>query len=238
VAGPTTRRGVGYLRYDNSLLAIDDLEAASKLCQRFAHRAWPRVLNAFAPRVNPIFASIEAAGYGGYYCVIDEAEFATDVMFRFEAHRAQLRWALPPVSRGIRKSISKDSEPPAGTGPAAGQFRVWDSVRGTAPSKLRVNERTDTSARFGRRIGQGDPVDKRRSRCHRRRGLKPDNQLRDRRRNRRRWLAEGKLDRAAEVTPRHNVDSPTGSCGRKRSIWGRPYGHPSISRSTQDRFAD
>jgi len=31
-----------------SLLAVDDLKAASALCEHFAHRAWPSVLNAFA----------------------------------------------------------------------------------------------------------------------------------------------------------------------------------------------
>jgi hypothetical protein len=73
--------GVGYVRYDNSLLAIDDLDAAAKLCDRFAHRAWPRVLNAFARRMNPILATVTSAGYGGYYWVLDQAEIATDVMF-------------------------------------------------------------------------------------------------------------------------------------------------------------
>ncbi len=30
------RAGIGYVRYENSLLAVDDLEAASELCERFA----------------------------------------------------------------------------------------------------------------------------------------------------------------------------------------------------------
>jgi hypothetical protein len=74
--------GIGYLRHDNALLRVDDLEAASALCERFAHKAWPRVLNAFARRVNPIGAAVRAAGYGGYYWVLDQAEIATDVMFK------------------------------------------------------------------------------------------------------------------------------------------------------------
>lgn len=32
--------GIGYLRYDNALLRIADLEAAPELCERFAHRVW------------------------------------------------------------------------------------------------------------------------------------------------------------------------------------------------------
>ena len=57
------KAGIGYVRYDNSLLRIDDLEAAAELCDHFAHRAWPRVLNAFARMVNPLLAAIAAAGY-------------------------------------------------------------------------------------------------------------------------------------------------------------------------------
>ncbi|HEX2187027.1 MAG TPA: hypothetical protein VHN78_16140 [Chloroflexota bacterium] len=74
-AGPA---GIGYLRYDNTLVRLDDLDAASELCQRFAHRAWPRVLNAFARLLNPILPAVRAAGSGGYYWVLDQAEIATD----------------------------------------------------------------------------------------------------------------------------------------------------------------
>ena len=72
---------VGYLRYENSLQRLEDLEVADRLCERFAHKAWPRVLNAFARLVNPLMGRIRAAGYGGYYWVLDQAEIATDVMF-------------------------------------------------------------------------------------------------------------------------------------------------------------
>ena len=73
--------GVGYRRYDNALLSVEDLELASKLCDKLAHRTWPRLLNAFARRVNPLLDKISAAGFGGYYWVLDQAEVATDVMF-------------------------------------------------------------------------------------------------------------------------------------------------------------
>ena len=73
---------VGYVRYDNSLQRIDNLAVADRLCEHFAHKAWPRVLNAFARRVNPLLGRIRSAGYGGYYWVTDQAEIATDVMFK------------------------------------------------------------------------------------------------------------------------------------------------------------
>ncbi len=48
--------GIPAQRYENSFLQIDDLAAAQELCERFAHREWPRVLDAFAQRVNPKLA--------------------------------------------------------------------------------------------------------------------------------------------------------------------------------------
>jgi hypothetical protein len=56
------KAGIGYRRHDNALLSIDDLETASKLCDRFAHRAWPRLLNAFARRMNPVLAETAVPG--------------------------------------------------------------------------------------------------------------------------------------------------------------------------------
>ena len=79
------KAGIGYVRYDNSLLRIDDLATAAQLCEHFAHRAWPRVLNAFGRLMNPMLPAVRAANYGGYYWVIDQAEIATDVMFKTRA---------------------------------------------------------------------------------------------------------------------------------------------------------
>jgi hypothetical protein len=99
------RAGIGYVRHDNSLLAIDDLEAASKLCEHFAHRAWPRVLNAFARRMNPVLAEVTGAGYGGYYWVLDQAEIATDVMFKT---RPELLGVWPDLVRHAALNMSSD----------------------------------------------------------------------------------------------------------------------------------
>jgi hypothetical protein len=84
------RQGISYERYDNCFLRIDDVAAAQALCEHFAHRCWPRVLNAFARRVNPLLTTIQQSGFGGYYWVIDQCEVATDVMFRDRASLAAL----------------------------------------------------------------------------------------------------------------------------------------------------
>jgi hypothetical protein len=99
------KAGIGYVRYDNSLLAVDDLEAAAELCDRFAHKAWPRVLNAFARLLNPILPAIRAANYGGYHWVLDQAEIATDVMFQT---RPQLLEVWPDLVRHAALNMSSE----------------------------------------------------------------------------------------------------------------------------------
>jgi hypothetical protein len=96
-------RGIGYLRADNALLRIDDLEAAGELCERFAQRAWPRLLDALARRVNIHLPAIAAAEFRSYYWCLDQAEIATDVMFR---DRRSLAAVLPDVVRHASLNMS------------------------------------------------------------------------------------------------------------------------------------
>jgi hypothetical protein len=88
------QRHIAYERYDNKLTQIADWETAQALCEKFAHRKWPRVLNAFARRVNPHLPTIQKAGFKGYYWVTDQCEHATDVLFRDRAYLAALAPAL------------------------------------------------------------------------------------------------------------------------------------------------
>jgi hypothetical protein len=52
------------------------------------------VLRHLAARVNPILATVEAAGFASYWWVLDQAEVATDVMF---SSRAALEEMLPDL---------------------------------------------------------------------------------------------------------------------------------------------
>ncbi len=97
------KAGVSHVRYDNALLRIANLDAASELVERFAHRAWPRLLDALARRVNPHLHTIANADFGGYYWVVDQAEIATDVMFR---DRASLTAIMPDLVRHATLNLS------------------------------------------------------------------------------------------------------------------------------------
>jgi hypothetical protein len=96
-------RDIAYLRADNALLRIEDVEAAGELCERFAHRAWPRLLDSLARRVNIHLPDIAAAGFRSYYWCLDQAEVATDVMF---TDRRSLTAVLPDLIRHASLNMS------------------------------------------------------------------------------------------------------------------------------------
>src|SRR5918995_4611238 len=73
--------GIGYRRSDNKITAVDDLAAVAALCQRFAHTDWPPFLERQATLVNPLLPAITHAGFSGYWWVIDQCEYASDILF-------------------------------------------------------------------------------------------------------------------------------------------------------------
>ncbi len=75
------KAGIEYVQYDNCFLEIADLEAAQKLCHKFAHRKWERLLNNFAKRLNPWLPAVQETVKQGYYWTVEQCEIATDVMF-------------------------------------------------------------------------------------------------------------------------------------------------------------
>jgi len=76
------RRGVGFERYQNTFLSIEDLPLAQKLCAGFTRRRWSRLFDAFARRINPWLPVIGKLGFGSYYWCIDACEVATDLMWK------------------------------------------------------------------------------------------------------------------------------------------------------------
>jgi hypothetical protein len=97
------QRGIGYQRYENTFLAVEDLEAVQRLCQKFLRRQWVRLLDAFARKVNPFLPLIRKAGFGRYWWVLDQAEIATDLMFR---DRGELGRLLPGILQYAMRTFS------------------------------------------------------------------------------------------------------------------------------------
>jgi len=73
------KNGIAYDKSDNAFLWIDDVARAQRFADRFVEKNWPRILSALARRVNPLLKDLLSGM--DYYWVVDQAEFATDVMF-------------------------------------------------------------------------------------------------------------------------------------------------------------
>jgi len=76
------RRGIAYSKSDNKITWVADVEAARQLCESFTHTAWPAFLDRLARMVNPLLPDLQAAGFGSYWWVIDQCEYATDRLFK------------------------------------------------------------------------------------------------------------------------------------------------------------
>lgn len=80
VAKKLDEAGVKYGLYDNAFTWIADVATAQKWADKFAKLNWPKLLGELARRFNPLMGK-ELAGKQ-YYWVTDQAEYATDVMFK------------------------------------------------------------------------------------------------------------------------------------------------------------
>lgn len=73
------RQGIAFGKVDNAFVWVADVEKAQRCVARFWRRDWPKLLDAWAGRVNPLVRDWLAGQ--NYYWVIDQAEFSTDVLF-------------------------------------------------------------------------------------------------------------------------------------------------------------
>jgi hypothetical protein len=80
VARKLAQKGVKFEQIDNAFVQTDDPGQTQKIADRFARLNWPKILEMYARRVNPLLKK-ELAGMSHYW-VIDQAEYATDVVFK------------------------------------------------------------------------------------------------------------------------------------------------------------
>jgi hypothetical protein len=80
--------GLTYTAVDNAFVQLADPQAAQKCADRFVKQNWPKLLHALAEQFNALFADVLKGQQ--YYWVVDQAEYATDVLFRTPAALASL----------------------------------------------------------------------------------------------------------------------------------------------------
>ena len=74
------KRRLWFDQHDNAFTTLDNLQTAQNLADSFVVQNWRKILDRLVRRVNPLmnqrwFSSLS------YYWVVDQAEFATDVIF-------------------------------------------------------------------------------------------------------------------------------------------------------------
>ena len=90
------RSGIGYTKLENAFLKIDDFQTAQQIADEFVRRTWQKILWLFARRVNPLLKTL-LAGIE-YYWVTDQAEYATDIVFK---DRASLKDLYKKLQRHV-----------------------------------------------------------------------------------------------------------------------------------------
>jgi hypothetical protein len=88
VARQLAKKGIGFEQVDNAFVQLDDPAAAQRIADRFAKLPWPKILERYARRVNPLVA--QELQNASHYWVTDQAEYATDIRFRDRDHLAVL----------------------------------------------------------------------------------------------------------------------------------------------------
>jgi hypothetical protein len=73
--------GSGFEQHDNAFTQLDDPVKAQSLADRFHRLSWVKILDRWARQVNPLLSEAWLLGQG-YYWVIDQAEYSTDVLFQ------------------------------------------------------------------------------------------------------------------------------------------------------------
>src|SRR6516164_9030848 len=78
--------GIGYLKKDNTFLALDDFARAQALLEAQLRVHWPMALDELVSRFHPVHAEwMPAAARVPYYWSVEQSEWATDVVFRSPA---------------------------------------------------------------------------------------------------------------------------------------------------------
>jgi hypothetical protein len=79
VARQLQKKGISFQQVDNAFVSLADVAAAQRAADRFSKLPWPKILERYARRVNPLLQA-ELKGLSHYW-VIDQAEYATDICF-------------------------------------------------------------------------------------------------------------------------------------------------------------
>jgi hypothetical protein len=84
------REGLGFVQRDNTFVQLNNPRRAQELADRFARLNWPRRLSRWARQVNPHVQRRGWLGGTNYQWFLQQAEYASDVLFHKPAKLAGL----------------------------------------------------------------------------------------------------------------------------------------------------
>ncbi|MBV8676167.1 MAG: hypothetical protein JO355_03245, partial [Planctomycetaceae bacterium] len=104
LAQQMVQKELGFVPQHNAFTQLDDPAQAQRLADRFAQLDWPKILDRWAQQVNPLLGEL----FPGYpvHWVVDQAEYATDLLFQSRTAWAGLDRAL--VDDAVRTVSPKD----------------------------------------------------------------------------------------------------------------------------------
>jgi len=100
------RCGLGYRRWDNCFVGLDDIEQAQRLMDEQLRMEWAQALDRIALQLASEHPALFGDNAPGYYWSVYQSEWATDVMFRSPSALAEVYPAL--VLHGITTFGSAD----------------------------------------------------------------------------------------------------------------------------------
>jgi hypothetical protein len=104
LAQQMVQKKLGFVQQYNAFTQLDDPDQAQRLADRFAKLNWPRILDRWARQVNPLLDQL-LSGYSVHW-VVDQAEYATDLLFKSRAALAGLYRAL--LDYAVRTFVPKN----------------------------------------------------------------------------------------------------------------------------------
>jgi hypothetical protein len=104
LAQQMVRKKLGFVQQHNAFTQLDDPKEAQRIADRFAKLNWPKILDRWARQVNPLLDEL-FSGYSVHW-VVDQAEYATDLLFKSRAALATLYHAL--LDYAVRTFTPKD----------------------------------------------------------------------------------------------------------------------------------
>jgi hypothetical protein len=98
------QKKLGFVQQHNAFTQLDDPDQVQRIADRFAKLNWTRILDRWARQVNPLLHEL-LPGYPMHW-VVDQAEYATDLLFQSRAALAGLYRTLRDYA--VRTFTPKD----------------------------------------------------------------------------------------------------------------------------------